>query len=182
MKKILAILAFGLAGTAFADSFSLERHNVNNVTGADQTLYAVSVKRDLNKAMAVDVGLNQTQTDGTSALGTRLEAGLTGTMPLFANVKGYVRGAVGQRYSNGADFTYYSVEPGVTAPVGPFTARVGWRYRTADNAVANNDQTHTMRYSLAYALTKQDSVALGYDRVTGDSDQKNVRLVYTRSF
>lgn len=182
MKKIFAILALATFGSAFAGSFSVESQNINNVSSADQRTYGLSVKHDFSNTLAGDLAISNTQTDGTNALSTRLEAGATLTQPLFGSVKGYVRGAVGQKYSNTTDFSYYSIEPGITAPVGPFTAKLGVRYRTANDAVANNDQTHTVRATLAYPLTAKDTVAVRYDRVRGDSDQKIVVLAYTRGF
>jgi hypothetical protein len=39
-----------------------------------------------------------------------------------------------------------------------------------------------MRYALSYALNKNDSVAVKYDRVKGDSNQKIVAVAYTVGF
>lgn len=181
MKKIFAILALAISGTAFANSFTVESQNVNNVSSADQQTLQLVVRHNFNNTFTGDIAFGNTVTEGTNALGTRLEAGVTATAPLFGSVKGYTRVSYGSKYSNTADFAYYSIEPGVSMPVGPFTARLGWRYRSAVESV-NNDQTHTARASLAYALTKNDSIGIGYDRVTGDSDQKTVRLSYTRGF
>jgi hypothetical protein len=95
----------------------------------------------------------------------------------------YVRAATGQKYSNTTDFAYYSVEPGIAIPVGyGLTAKVGYRWRSAFDSSASGDQTHTARYSLAYALSKNDTVAVKYDRVNGDNNQKNVAVAYTRGF
>jgi hypothetical protein len=182
MKKIFAILALAITGSAFAGSFTLESQNVNNVSSADQQTLQLTVKHDFNNTFAGDVAFGNTQTNGTNALTTRLETGVTATAPLFGSVKGYTRVGYGLKYSNTADFGYYSVEPGITMPIGPLTAKVGIRYRSAIDSSANNDQTHTTRASLAYAMTKNDSVAIGYDRVTGDSDQKVVKVSYTRGF
>jgi hypothetical protein len=182
MKKILAILALAVSGTAFAGSFTLESQNVNNGSSADQQTHQLTVKHDFNNTFAGDVVFGNTQTNNTNALTTRLETGLTATAPLFGSVKGYTRVGYGLKYSNTADFGYYSVEPGVTMPVGPFTAKVGVRYRSAVDSSVNNDQTNTARASLAYAMTKNDSFAVGYDRVRGDSNQKIVKVSYTRGF
>lgn len=181
MKKILAILALAAFGSAFAGSFSVESQNVNNVVSADQQVYILGVKHDFRKNFAGDLAISNSQTNGTNALSTRLEAGATVSAPLFGSVVGYTRIGYGLKYSNTTDFAYYSVEPGVSMPVGPFTAKVGYRYRSATSS-ANNDQTNTSRVSVAYALTKNDSVAIGYDRMTGDAEAKVVRLSYTRGF
>jgi len=177
MKKIFAILALAISGTAFAaDSFTVEGQRINNAGAAAQQQYVLGVKKEFS-GFAGDLAFSNAQTEGTNALSTRLEAGATVAGPVGL----YARAAVGQKYSNTADFSYYSIEPGIAFPVGPLTAKVGYRWRSAFDS-ANNDQTHTARYSLAYALSKNDTVAVKYDRVNGDSNQKVVAVAYTRGF
>lgn len=181
MKKILAIMALAVSFSAFADSVTMESQRVNNATGNDQQIYLLGYKATINDKLTADVLMSNVETDNTHALGTRLEAGVTGTTPLFGSVSGYTRVGLGQKYSNTANFSYYSVEPGVSAPVGPFTAKVGWRWRSAMDSDKNNDQTHTMRYTLSYAVNKVNTVYVRYDRVNGDNDQKIVTFGYARS-
>ena len=86
--------------------------------------------------------------------------------------------------TNTTNFTYYSVEPGVKAAFQYFpglTARVGYRFRDAVDS-ANNDTTRTWRAGLDYALTKKDTIGLGYDSVRGDSNQNIVKVNYSRGF
>ena len=182
MKKIFAILAMALSTAAFAgSSATVEFADYTDQSGgANSKLYSLAVKHDLNNTFAADVGFGNQVTDGTGALSTRLEAGITGTTALFGSVKGYTRVGLGQKYTNTTDFTYYSVEPGVSMPVGPFVAKVGVRYRSATKL--DSDQTHTARASLSYALNKNDSVAVGYDRIRGDSNNNVVKVSYTRNF
>jgi hypothetical protein len=182
MKKLLAILAMATAGTAFAGSFTLEGQKIDSLTGADQKQYSLSVKENITKEIAGDVSFSNTTTDGTGALTTRLEGGLTGLTQQVGPVIGYVRAAVGQRYSNTTDFSYYSVEPGVLIPMGNFTGKIGYRYRSAFDSSANGDQTNTWRAGLSYALTKKDAVGVRFDSVRGDSKQDVWAVNYTRSF
>ena len=182
MKKIIAILAMAFTASAFADSVTIERQAVNNIGSADQTTYALTIKHELNKMFALDVGSTNTQATGTNALSTRLEAGVTATAPITGTVTGYVRGAVGEKYSNTSNFAYYSVEPGVSMPVGPVIVKAGYRYRSASDSNLNGDQTHTARLGVSYALTKNDTVGIGYDRVRGDNTQNVTKVNYTRSF
>jgi hypothetical protein len=178
MKKILAIVALA-TGTAFAaDSFTVEGQHINNNQAAAQQQYVLGVKKEFG-SFAGDLAFSNAQTEGTNALSTRLEAGATVAGPFGT----YARAAVGQKYSNTTDFTYYSVEPGIAAPIGyGLTAKVGYRFRSAFDSVQNNDQTHTMRYALSYALNAKDSVAVKYDRVNGDNNQKIVAVAYTVGF
>jgi hypothetical protein len=183
MKKIFAILALAVTGLAVAgDSVTLEGQHINNVGAAAQQLYGLTVKKEINSTFAGDIGLGQVTTEGTNALSTRLEAGLTGTTPIYGIVNGYTRVALGQKYTNTTSFTYYSVEPGIAVPFGPLTAKVGWRYRTADDSITNGDQTHTMRYGVSYAVSKVDTIGVRYDRMNGDYNQKIWAVNYTRGF
>ena len=180
MKKILAILAVAISGTAFAaDSVTVESQRINNAGAAAQQQYVLGVKKQFS-GFAGDLAFSNAQTEGTNALSTRIEAGATVAGPVGL----YARVATGQKYSNTADFSYYSIEPGIAVAVpgvAGLTAKAGFRWRSAYDS-ANNDQTHTARYSLAYAVSKNDTVAVKYDRVNGDSNQKIVAVAYTRGF
>ena len=183
MNKILAILALAFTSSAFAASVGVEYQNINGVNGgSDQKAYELNVKENFNKNFAGDVKFTNTVTDGTNALTTRLEAGVT-AQNTYGAFTPYTRLGLGQKFSNTTDFTYYSVEPGVKAAIGStgLTARVGWRFRNAFNT-ANNDTTRTWRAGLDYALTPKDTVGLGYDSVRGDSQQNIVKVNYSRSF
>jgi len=181
MKKIFAILAVAITGTAFAaDSFTVEGQHINNAGAAAQQQYVLGVKKEFG-TFAGDLAFSNAQTEGTNALSTRLEAGATVNGPVGL----YARAAVGQKYSNTTDFTYYSVEPGIAVAVpgvAGLTAKAGYRFRSAFDSTQNNDQTHTARYSLAYAVSKNDTVAVKYDRVNGDNNQKIIAVAYTRGF
>lgn len=181
MKKIIAILSLAVSGLAMADSVTLQTTHVNNVGSAGQQQLALNVKHDFTSSLSGDVVFTQTQTDGTNALSNRLETGLTQTFPVLG-LKGYTRVAVGEKYSNTTAFGYYVVEPGVSMPVGPTTVKVGVRYRSATDSGLNNDQTHTNRVSVSYPLGKSDSIAVGYDRVRGDNNQKVAAVSYTHGF
>ena len=178
MKKLAIATLVALSVSAYAgDTVTVEGQRINNAGAAAQQQYVLGVKKDFGK-FAGDVSFANAQTEGTNVLSTRLEAGATVAGPVGL----YARAAIGQKYSNTADFNYYSVEPGITAPIGAgLTAKVGYRWRSAF-ATTNGDQTHTMRYAVAYALNKTDAVALKFDRVQGDSNQKVVAVAYTVGF
>jgi hypothetical protein len=181
MKKIFAILALAITSTAFAaDSFTVEGQHINNAGAAAQQQYVLGVKKEFG-GFAGDLAFSNAQTEGTNALSTRLEAGATVAGPFGL----YARAAMGQKYSNTTDFSYYSLEPGITAAVpgvAGLTGKVGYRFRSAFDSTQNNDQTHTVRYALSYALSKDDAIAVKYDRVNGDNNQKVIAVAYTRGF
>jgi long-subunit fatty acid transport protein len=184
MKKVLVTAALVAAtGLAQAASVTVEFQNQEGHRGArDSENYSLSVKESVNKNFAVDLGFTAYQQSTTKALSNRLEAGVTGTVPV-GPVNLYTRVAVGEKFTNGSDFEYYSVEPGVTYTMfDKLTARVGYRFRNGFGTNGNLDTTHTARAGVSYAITKQDSVGVRYDQARGDSFNHSVNFAYTRSF
>lgn len=186
MKKIIAIIAtLALAaGTAFAGSVTVEGAKINTIGGNDQMNSNFTLSESINDTFSVHTQLSSTQTDNTHAVSTRLEVGGTATTTLFGPVKGYAKVAVGQKYSTSGQFTYYSIEPGVSLPLSSnLTAKVGYRFRTAaENANVNKDTTDTVRVGVTYAINKKDAVGVRFDRITGDSRQDGYNVFYSRSF
>jgi len=184
MKKVFAIAALAAAtGLANAASVTVEFQNQEGHRNArDSENYALSVKESINKTFAVDLGFTAYQQSTTKALSNRLEAGVTGTFPV-GPVNLYTRAAVGEKFTNGADFEYYSVEPGVIYNfTDKLSAKVGYRFRNGFGNNGNLDTTHTARAGVSYAVTKQDTVGVRYDQTRGDSFNHSVNFAYTRSF
>ena len=128
--------------------------------------------------------MNYGAKDSTGAVSnSRIEGSVTGrtTLGFFSP---YLRLGVGQKFTTITNYSYYSVEPGITAPLANtgLTARLGYRYRTAVDSNTYADTTDTWRLGLSYALTKQDTVGIRYDQVRGDTNQNNWAFNYTRNF
>jgi long-subunit fatty acid transport protein len=184
MKKIVTIAALLTATTlASAASVTIEGQNQQGNHGArDSTNYALSVKESINKTFAVDAGFTAYQQETTKALSNRIEAGVTGTLPV-GPLNLYTRAAVGEKFTNGANFGYYSVEPGVVYNfTDKLSGKVGYRFRNGFGENGNLDTTHTARVGASYAVTKQDTVGVRYDQVRGDSFNHSFNFAYTRSF
>jgi len=188
MKKYVmaTLVALTMVGAASAAEITFEGQKQNGVEGAkDAVNYQLMVKQDFTKNFAGDVSVLQNVEDTTNALTTRLEAGATAQYPVVSGVSAYVRGAVGEKYTNTTNFAYYSVEPGVVADVPNTNAKVslGWRFRDAfKDSTAINDTTRTWRAKVGYDLTKQDNIYIGYDYMRGDQKADIYRVGYTRSF
>jgi hypothetical protein len=183
MKKFaLATLALATS-LAFAGSVTLEGQDQLGDKGAKNSAnYQVSVKDSISKTFAADVSFTNYQQHQTEALSTRIEAGVTGSVPV-GPVGIYTRVSLGEKYNNTGNFAYYSIEPGVTYTLGNATAKFGYRYRTAVvDPNVSNDTTDTIRAGVSYALTKKDAVGFRFDRVKGDSTNHSYNLSYTRSF
>jgi hypothetical protein len=186
MKKftLAAILALATL-TASAAEISLEAQDANGQgTTASQTVYQIGVKESITKNFAGDITFKNYRTNNTDILSTRYEAGLTGSVPV-GPVSAYTRVAVGEKFTSGSGgFSYYSVEPGVVAPVAfvpGLAVSLGYRFQ---DAFADNkaDTTRTWRSKLGYDLTKTSTVYVGYDQQRGDSQQNITKVGYIHSF
>ena len=184
MKKVFVIAALLAAtGLANAASVTFEGQAQKGDRGArDSSNYQLSVKESFGKMFTGDIGFTANQQAGTKALSDRIEVGLTGSLPV-GPIGVYTRVATGEKFSNGASFNYYSVEPGVTYSMfDKLTAKVGYRFRNGFGDNGNLDTTHTTRAGVSYAITKKDSVGIRYDLVRGDSFNHSYNLAYTRTF
>lgn len=178
MKKlILAVLLAASASATAADNFGhiqlVHRNTVSddaglpNRNGANITLghkFANNFSMDFN-------GQYRQQNGDDKNVSTRLEIGATPQNELF-----YVRTALGVK-SNDESHLYYSIEPGLRFTVAPkLTVKTAYRYRDAFSN--KDDQTHTARLGLEYAVTDTQSITAGYDRSFGDSEWSGIALGY----
>jgi predicted porin len=161
-----------ISSTAFAGGFGgVEygaRDGING--GADARAVKVTVGTSLNNNTKIDFSMRQKTDTDNNLSDTRAEAGLTLSAPLVQGLSVYGRVAGGQKFKTSADHAYYSIEPGVKYQLlDQLSIKAGWRYRDAfDNT--NADQSRSLRLGAEYALTKNYAVAVGYDRVRGDSE------------
>lgn len=183
MKKIIitSIMAIA-AASAFAGSATAEYQAADGQYGAaNNTALVLSVKENITSNIAVDVGGTNTQTAGTSALSTRVEGGVTYSLPISV-VTASARVGAGEKYTNGANTEYWSVEPAAAYTINDkWSTKLGYRYRTAVNGGVA-DQTRTWRLGAAYAVTKSDSIGVRLDQVRGDSNLNAVAVNFTHSF
>ena len=182
MTLLATLLAF--AGVASAQSSVTATYGVQDLVPNTAQNHVVNfvAKTALTKDVAVDAGIYTTTADVANTVTNRFELGATGGYDFTSIIRGDVRLAAGTKQKSGAEsFGYYSVEPGVNAKFGDFTARVAYRYRDAFND-ANADQSRTMRYALGYNVTKTDKVTVGYDHLRGDGANNTTTIAYTRSF
>ena len=187
MKKILAmalIVASTLVTSAYAGGFgSIEYSSRDGVNGtADSRATKVTVGTDLNQTFKADFSLRQKTDTDNDLSDTRLEAGVTGTVPVVGGLSTYGRVGVGEKFKTSTNYSYYSVEPGVKYAITPdLTVKLGYRYRAAMDSV-NADTTRAWRTGLEYALTKNYFVGLGYDQVRGDSNYNATNIVLGLKF
>jgi long-subunit fatty acid transport protein len=186
MKKIiLASILAAAAGLASAQtSVTLSGSVVDSDVNGQQThRQGLTVRTGLAYGLTGDVGVINSQNDSTNATSVRQEVGVSGTVFAAGPLSATVRGGIGQKAVSGSSATaYYSIEPGISYKVtDALTARVAYRFRDAfSSSVA--DRSDTTRVGVSYALTKKDTIGVGYDVVKKDGAEKATSLSYTRSF
>jgi hypothetical protein len=185
--KLLAVSALLVAGVAQAGGYagfeySNETKRVDESESIKGALVA-GVKTDNNMDYSIKMESSQTEL-GSGSISTGVELRARKTFDAVVGVKPYLGARLGEKISTSSNFSHYAVDGGVKFPiVGALSGDIGMRYRNAFDTV-NVFQSTRYHGILAYALTKQDSVALRYSQAYGDSgEEKNVwRLSYTRGF
>ena len=185
MKKILAMLVLALSGSVFAATATVEYSNGSSVNKTpSQNGLTLIVRENINKNFTIDAIVGNLYSDSTGGLAwTRAESGVTGVTPVYGPISAYTRVSVGQKFTSVNNYGYYSIEPGIMAPLGGgLTARVGYRFRDAIDSGTYNDQTRTVRAGLNYNVTKNDAIGVRYDQQRGVADQNIWSVNYTRGF
>lgn len=182
MKKILTALAFLTAGASYAAAVGVAYQNFQP-TGTKPGFknYIMFVSEKVTNTLTGDLMMSQGVVVNTGALSTRSEIGLTHNTTWYG-VSGYSRVAIGERVTNTSNYGFYSIEPGISMPVGPVVVKAGYRFRSAFNVDAYHDVTRTAKVSISYSPTKVDTISIGFDRMLGDSEYSTPAITYIRRF
>jgi hypothetical protein len=184
-KLLIALLMVAGVSVAQAQSSVTVVYGVQDAVPTNVQSHVTNFvgKTAINKTFAVDAGIYTTTADVARSITNRYEIGASAGYDVTDIFRGDVRVATGMKaVSTKQDFGYYSVEPGINAKLGDFTARVAYRFRTAYDSNVNADTSNTMRYAVGYNITKQDKVTVGYDALRGDGANNTTTVSYTRSF
>ena len=183
-KKILVVASVSLSTSVFAQSVTVNAGiQTTDSNGVNSSVSGISVRTKVFEQTHLDIGIGMTRATNTHSLTNRYEIGLTPNFSVSnSNLSFSVRGALGQKaVSTKAPHNYYSVEPAVSANLGDFSVRVGYRWRDVfNNSYA--DKSQTTRLGISYGLTKNDRVGIGYDVQRGDGASKTTAVSYTRNF
>ena len=186
MKKIFAIMALVITGSAFAGengvSFEFERERGNNAPNTFENTVSVAPYYKFDNGVKADIKFDGSREDGSNTLENKVEARVQKMWTVFPNAKLGARVSVGELFSSTKDFSYYTFEPKASYDLtSALSLQASYRYRNAFNT-SNNYETRTTKLGFDYALTKKDEVGVRYLMKRGDSDTDGVELAYTRSF
>ena len=188
LSTIVATAALLVAGAAQAAGgyatfeYSDETKRSDDTSSVKGALVA-GFKTDTNMDYSVKLETGQAEW-GNGSISSGYEVRAKKTFNEVVGVKPYLGVRLGEKIKSTDKFGHYAVDAGVKFPImGSLSGDIGMRYRNAFDTV-NALQSTRYHGILAYALTKQDSVAIRYSQAYGDSgEEKNAwRLSYTRSF
>jgi hypothetical protein len=186
MKKLLAILALAMTGTAFAGgsgvSFEFERERGNNAPNTFENTISVAPYYKFDNGVKADIKFYGSREDGSKTLENKVEARVQKMWEVLPHTKLGARVSVGELFSSTKDFSYYTFEPKLSyALTDALSLQGSYRYRNAFNT-DNNYETRTTKLGFDYELTKKDEIGVRYLMKRGDSNTDGVELAYTRSF
>lgn len=184
MKKLLAILAFGLAaGVASAQGYGALEYedSENRVTHADSYSTGVILGYKTG-AWSLSGKVSQSQAElGNGAITNRYEARAKHSWAV-SSTRPYLGVRLGENVTATNNFSYYAVDAGLVIPTSDrFAVDFSYRYRDAFKE-SNNFQTNRYGVEGVYKVTNKDSLGLRYARSYGDSETDSWRLQYTHSF
>ena len=180
MKKISLFLAsLAISVTAMAQGYgSLEYSDeTNRATNASNIKEGVVLGTKVGST-DYSIKMENSQTAlGSGSITQGLEVRVRQSFGAF-----YLGGRLGERITSSTHFSTYAIDAGVKFPLAAgFTGDVGGRYRNAFES-GKAYETQRAHATVAYALTKQDSVAVRFSRSYGDEEKDAWRLSYTRGF
>ena len=178
LSTLAAVVLMASAAPALAADFDV-RATAGYVAAENATdafLVEARVSHPVGPVIG-DVTVRNERIDGTSIDVRRAEVGATVKGNLF-----YVRGATGYRWNtSGADWAYWSVEPGVTYAFNEnLSAAVGVRYRNSfDQSRSYETVAVTPRVTYDVGAFK---VFGGVDAVQGDQDYNEYKVGVSKTF
>jgi hypothetical protein len=176
----LALASLLVTGSALAAGYATYEYSEEENRATDATNIANAVVVGVKAAEGWDYSLkaNTSQTAlGSGSISSGLEVRARKSLGAF-----YLGGRLGERITSSTHFSTYAIDAGVKFPLAAgFTGDVGGRYRNAFESGKSYETTRA-HATVAYALTKQDSVAVRFSRSYGDEEKDAWRLSYTRGF
>ena len=187
MKKILAIFALALAGSAFAQGYGQfdyeDSEGRNGTNNSISTAVTLGIK-DGSNSYSGRIGTSQAAW-GQGNITTSYEARVSHKFSKYTavgNFTPYIQARLGERVNSDKNFSYYGLDTGVVIPLSSkFGLDLSYRYRNAFST-SNNFQTDRYGIEGMYYVTDKDRLGLRYARTYGDSESDSLRVQYTRSF
>lgn len=179
MKKALLVALALFASVAQAEDnrnfIKLDAVHYNYTSAPnDKNGYNLTLGREVAPGIKLDVKQEARVEENSQKFSSRYETGAQ----LDEKILGLavsVRGALGEKFVEGDNFAYWSVEPSVGYAVNDaWTVKSSWRYRNAFDSV-REDQTNTYKVGVDYKYTSNVILGAALGRTTGDSEYTSLQ-------
>lgn len=172
-KILLAVLlmaSFAVSAEDNKNFIKLEAVHYNYTSAPnDKNGVNLQVGREVSPGIKLDVKQEFRVEEDTKKISNRFEGGAQYEQNI-PFVKVGVRGAIGEKFTNGDSYAYYLVEPFVSYDLTKdATVKVSYRYRDTFES-ANVDRTNTYKVGVDYKVLSNTIVGVTLGRTTGDSE------------
>jgi len=142
----------------------------NEYDASTATTYSLGVDRNLGGGLSVGAAVGTSQAADEGALKQTIEASVGYKIPLFAGITAKVGASIGERFTNGANYPYYTLSSGADYKLADNLTlnAIGYRYRNAIDD-ANDWESHQLSTGATFALNKTNAVFVKLAR-SYDSD------------
>lgn len=132
--------------------------------------------------VALDLKTEFRAENGTQNIANRVEAGATYAIGTYSDVAFAVRGSVGEKFTSGDRYSYYTVEPSASyAVTDALTVSTSYRLRTAFSD-SIDDETHRLNFGTAYKVSQNTAILASVGRSWGDVQYNSFNLGYGIKF
>jgi len=187
LSTIVVMAALLVAGAAQAGGYATFEYSneTKRVDDSETVKSALVAGYKTADNMDYSIKMESSQAEwGNGSISNGIEVRAKKTFNTVLGVNPYFGARLGEKIKSDEKFSHYAFDTGVKFPImGALSGDVGVRYRNAFDTV-NAFQSTRYHVIAAYALTKQDSVAIRYSQAYGNvAEEKNAyRVSYTRSF
>lgn len=185
ITAVLAVAALGATAAQAEDlkNFGKVEYAFRDYEGsANKNGANITLGREVAPGIKLDGKVEFRHENGSEKISNRAEVGATYTYALLTNTNVFVRGAVGEKFTDGDSYSYYVVEPGVKLALNKEWAVVSsYRFRDAFND-GRAEETHRAKIGAEYALTKTTVLTADVARSWGDSQYNSVNVGYGFKF
>lgn len=192
MKKLIIAFFVMLSSTAFAGGSGVvmeysHENGDGKDSGKNSNLVAIAPYFKFGDNWTADVKLDTSRDTGqTAGKNKEIKDSIMGRIrkdyKVTNDIKVGLRLGVGERFTQKADYSFYTIEPMAFYYITPdWNLNVLYRYRNAFDT-ANNYQTDTWKFGTSYKVTPNDELGVKFSTKYGDSESKGVEFTYSRGF
>jgi hypothetical protein len=134
--------------------------DADNYNDSTATTYSVSFDRALGGGFSVGAAAGTSQAANEGALKQTIEATASFKQPLIAGFTAKIGGSVGERFTTGADYPFYTLNAGVDYKLSDSLTlnTAGYRYRNTFDTAAYDWESHQVSTGATFTVADGHAV------------------------